>query len=142
MSRALPTRPYQVGGRDDDDPLKAATDLSLAMQRIGRYVSDMIRSGTITADELLQLELPGRRAELVKGVLVVREPAGYRHGEVAAKLGDWLVAGSRLVWVVDPKRRLARVYRADGSETILGDDGVLVGEDVVPGFACPLESVL
>ncbi len=40
----------------------------------------------MTAAELLGLEVPGKRAELVKGVLVVREPAGYRHGEVAAEL--------------------------------------------------------
>ena len=173
----------------------------------------------MTADELLQTHLPDRQVELVRGVLVVREPPGLRHGritselaaqvvpfarsaglgqvyvesgfkltsdpdtvrgpdlafisrkrlphpepvgfpdlapdlvvevlspgdrpgEVLAKVADWLTAGTRLVWVVDPERRLARVYRHDGSETIVPADGALDGEDVLPGFVCPLAPIL
>jgi len=173
----------------------------------------------MTADQLLRLNLPDKRTELVKGALVVREPAGYRHGEVAvkltmaiagfvhdrqlgavlaaetgfklftnpdtvrapdvafvhrdrlpesspagyapfapdlvvevlspddrpgevlAKVADWLSAGCRLVWVVDPVRRTARVYRADGTESLLTDRDALDGEEVLPGFACPLASM-
>lgn len=40
----------------------------------------------MTADELLRLGLSDKRTELVRGQLVVREPAGYRHGEIAARL--------------------------------------------------------
>jgi len=40
----------------------------------------------LTADELLRLNLPDKRTALVKGVLVVREPAGYQHGEVVMNL--------------------------------------------------------
>jgi hypothetical protein len=43
---------------------------------------------------------------------------------------------------VDPDRRLARVYRQDGSEAIVTADEALSGEDVLSGFACPLASVL
>jgi hypothetical protein len=46
----------------------------------------MSSSATMTAEELLRLQLPDKRTELVKGVLVVREPAGYRHGKVASAL--------------------------------------------------------
>jgi len=176
--------------------------------------------GLMTADELLRTHLPDKHVELVRGVLVVREPAGFRHGAVSAtltkllalhvdterlgrvlaaetgfkvaadpdtvrapdvafisrerlpdpeplgypalapdlvvevlspgdrpgetlaKVGDWLNAGSRLVWVVDPGRREARVYRQDGSETLITERAVLSGEDVVPGFACSLASIL
>ena len=34
----------------------------------------------LTADELLHLNLPNKRTELVKGALMVREPPGYYHG--------------------------------------------------------------
>lgn len=51
-------------------------------------------------------------------------------------------AGSRLVWVVDPLRRQARVYRADGSESLLGEEDPLAGEDVLPGLTIPLATVL
>jgi hypothetical protein len=37
----------------------------------------------MTAEELLRLNLPNKRTELVCGVLVVREPAGYQHGDAA-----------------------------------------------------------
>jgi len=67
---------------------------------------------------------------------------GDRPGEVLGKVADWLSAGTRLVWVVDPERRLARVYRADGAEAILNAARPLQGEDVVPGFVCPLATIL
>ena len=67
---------------------------------------------------------------------------GDRAGEVLAKVADWLSAGTRLVWVIDPERRLARVYRHDGGETFVTADGRLDGEDVLPGFGCSLESIL
>ncbi|MGH7711651.1 MAG: Uma2 family endonuclease [Gemmatimonadaceae bacterium] len=166
----------------------------------------------LTAEELLRLNLPNKRTELVHGMLIIREPAGYQHGDVAMRLGaaihahveahdlgrvfaaetgfmlarkpdtvrapdvafiskdglpdpplrgfaemapdltvevlspdddtpeviekvaDWLRAGARLVWVVDPLRNNARVYRADGSEALLGERDALDGEDVLPGF--------
>jgi hypothetical protein len=44
--------------------------------------------------------------------------------------------------VVDPVRRTARVYRADGTESHLTDRGTLDGEEVLPEFSCPLASVL
>ncbi len=67
---------------------------------------------------------------------------GDRPGEVLAKVGDWLEAGACLVWVIDPDRRLARVYRADGTEHTLDETGQLLGEDVMPGFSCTLASIL
>jgi Uma2 family endonuclease len=174
----------------------------------------------MTAEELFRLKLPGKRTELVRGVLVVREPPGYLHGaitadlanflknfvdanklgrvlaaetgfkltaepdtvraadisfirrerlpdpppegyaalapdlvvevfspsdrpgEVLAKIADWLQAGCRLVWVVDPRRRHVRVYRGDGTESLVADSETLNGEDVIPGFACPVGSFL
>jgi len=173
----------------------------------------------MTAEEMLRSSLPNKRTELVRGVLVVREPAGYHHGDVAARLlvaianhvnanglgrvfaaetgfrltrnpdtvrapdvayisaarlpdpaprgfaelapdlavevlspddrpgevlakvGDWLNAGARVVWVVDPVHVIARVYRADGSESIVDEAGALQGEDVLPGFAYPLSAM-
>ena len=67
---------------------------------------------------------------------------GDRPGETLAKLADWLSAGTRLVWVIDPERRLARIYRQDGSESILGERDAVDGEDILPGFSCNLSTVL
>jgi Uma2 family endonuclease len=93
-----------------------------------------------------------------KGRLPEPEPVGFpalapdlvveilspddRPGEILGKVGEYLSAGINLVWVIDPERRLARVYRADGTEEIVAADQSLQGEDVVPGFACPLANIL
>lgn len=192
----------------------------LPMSDLIQQIDSMGTTVSMTAEELLHLNLPNKRTELVRGRLIVREPAGFRHGavanrlslaisshvqinqsglvlaaetgfklasdpdtvraadvafvsrerlpdplptsfaamapdlvvevlspddrpgEVLAKVVDWLSAGCRLVWVVDPGRRNARVYRADGSESLLAHDGVLEGEDVLPGFAQPLATIV
>jgi len=54
------------------------------------------------------------------------------------KVAEYLGAGVRLVWVVHPLPRTASVYRLDGSGDIIPRDGVLDGEDVLPGFRLPL----
>lgn len=180
--------------------------------------------GLMTAEELFVHPMPGKRVELVRGRLIVREPPGMRHGECAmrigvaisnflsrdrdargaaetrgrvvtcdsgftlarnpdtvrgpdvayvsrerwaaplplgygefapdlaieirsptdrigavlAKVGDLLDAGAHLVWVIDPARQLITVYRADGSQAMLGVDDALDGGDVLPGFAYSL----
>jgi len=67
---------------------------------------------------------------------------GDRPGDVLEKVGQWLSAGVRLVWVLDPVRRHTRVYRADGTVSIVGPEEELDGEDVLPGFRCPLSEIL
>jgi Uma2 family endonuclease len=62
--------------------------------------------------------------------------------EVLEKVADWLKAGARLVWIVDPIRANARVYRADGSELLLGLNDSLDGEDVLPDFSYALGRLL
>jgi len=44
----------------------------------------------ITADEYLHLPDDGQRLELRRGVVVVMNPPGFRHGEVCAKICYWL----------------------------------------------------
>ena len=80
--------------------------------------------------------------ELAPDLVVEVLSPGDRPGEVLAKVADWLSAGSQLVWVIDPDRRLARVYRQDGTEVTIGQGGELEGENVLPGFTCPLAAIL
>jgi hypothetical protein len=46
----------------------------------------------MTADDLLHVHFPDKHVELVRGVLVVREPPGFRHDRIAASLTARLVA--------------------------------------------------
>jgi len=81
---------------------------------------------------------PRGYAELAPDLVAEILSPDDRPGEVLSKVGDWLSAGVRLVWVIDPIRRDARVYRADGSLSTVEAAGELSGEDVVPGFTCRL----
>lgn len=63
-------------------------------------------------------------------------------GETLAKVADRLGAGTRLIWVIDSERHLARVYRADGSETHLSAAEALDGEDVVKGHSFEVGTIL
>ena len=175
-------------------------------------------SALITAEELEQIDIPGKCTELVRGRLIVREPPGFYHGrivmtlgsllwhfiaannlgvlvtesgfhiefdpdtvrspdlafisherladkrlrgfakvapdfvvevispndrksEVLSKVGDWLDAGVKLVWLIDPDREEAHVHRGDGGLSVILRDGTLDGEDVLPGFRQPLADI-
>jgi Uma2 family endonuclease len=182
------------------------------------YVPNM--PSLMTAHELLQVNIPDKQVELVRGVLVVREPPGFQHGaivvrlaarlfqhieanklglvvvadsgfklaadpdtvrgpdiaviregrvpeplptgfaaippdlaveirspsdrpgDILGKVADYLVAGTALVWVIDPAHRVAHVYRQDGTEALLGAGDALDGEDVLPGFVLSLATIL
>lgn len=56
--------------------------------------------------------------------------------EVAAKVADYLAAGTPLVWVVRPKQRTVTVHRSGAADVrVLAEGDVLDGGDVLPGFA-------
>jgi Uma2 family endonuclease len=60
---------------------------------------------------------------------------------IQGKMLDYLGAGASRVWIVDPAARTVTVYRADGSATVLRSQDLLSGEDVLEGFALPLEEL-
>ena len=62
-------------------------------------------------------------------------------GEVDEKVGAWLDAGARMVWVVNPKWRSVTVYRSATDITTLTENDDLDGEDVVPGFRCRVRDI-
>lgn len=70
----------------------------------------------------------------------VRSPTD-RTGAIVAKVGDWLIAGTQLVWVVDPPRETVVVYGADGSVEVLGVNDALTGDTVLPGFSLSLREL-
>ena len=94
------------------------------------------------SEHRLPQPIPNSYLELAPDLVVEVLSPDDRPGEVLTKIGDWLDAGARLVWVIDPERRLARVYRADGTESMRDETGQLLGEDVLPGFSCTLGAIL
>ncbi len=77
-------------------------------------------------------------AEMAPDLAVEVLSPGDRAGETLAKVADWLNAGTALVWVINPTKRNARVYRADGRQSLLNHAQSLDGEAILPGFTLPI----
>jgi Uma2 family endonuclease len=61
--------------------------------------------------------------------------------ELEEKVEEYLRAGVRLIWLIHPEVRVIQVIRGDGSGYRLRAGDELSGEDVVPGFRCPVASL-
>jgi Uma2 family endonuclease len=66
---------------------------------------------------------------------------GDTRREVEEKVEDWLEAGARAVWVINPKRRSVTVYRSLTDATRLSEGDELDGGEVVPGFRCKVAEI-
>lgn len=61
-----------------------------------------------------------------------------KHYDVTEKALAYLKAGTRLVWVIEPIMKTVMVYRSETDVTLLNYEDTLTGEDVIPGFSCPV----
>jgi Uma2 family endonuclease len=66
---------------------------------------------------------------------------GDSYEEVDEKVGDWLAAGTRAVWVVNPRKRSVTVYHSTKDVERLSESDELDGGDVVPGFRCKVSEI-
>lgn len=64
-----------------------------------------------------------------------------RLSEALAKAAMYLEAGVPLVWLIDPRTRTATVFRQNALPDTIGEDGVLDGADILPGFTLPLATL-
>jgi Uma2 family endonuclease len=67
---------------------------------------------------------------------------GNTKAEMARKVREYFEAGVILVWLIDPKKRTARVFSTVEKSTIVRADQALDGGDVLPGFALLLSDLL
>ena len=61
--------------------------------------------------------------------------------EIHDKVIDYLDAGTRFVWVVDPDSRTITVYRSRDAIRLLTLEDELDGADVLPGFRCQVSEL-
>ena len=95
----------------------------------------------IAADRLPEGDLPAGYFEIVPDLAVEVLSPNDRTGEVRDKVDEWIRAGVRLVWVINPAAGTAMVYRpdSDGQELTVGDS--LDGAEVIPGFTCQIREL-
>jgi Uma2 family endonuclease len=58
--------------------------------------------------------------------------------EVAEKRVEWLAAGARLVWVIEPVQQTIHAYRPDGTVALFGRTDTLTADPVLPDFRAPV----
>jgi Uma2 family endonuclease len=61
-----------------------------------------------------------------------------RASQLLEKVDEYLAAGTRLVWVVDPRPRTVTAYGAGGTVRRYAEGDTLDAADVLPGFATPV----
>jgi Uma2 family endonuclease len=61
--------------------------------------------------------------------------------ELEEKIDEYLRAGVRLVWVINPDLRTLTVYSADRSGSKLRNGDTIDGDPVLPGFRLPLSDL-
>ena len=61
--------------------------------------------------------------------------------EILEKIDEWIAAGTRLVWVIDPEKKTVSIYAPNRSPRKLRRDDQLSGEDVLPGFSVPIAEI-
>jgi Uma2 family endonuclease len=58
--------------------------------------------------------------------------------DLIEKAREYLRCGSRIVWIIDPRKQQVTVFRPGHEPVTLGRTDVLSGSDVVPGFQLPV----
>ena len=61
--------------------------------------------------------------------------------EVREKVADWMRAGVRLLWAIDPATRSVTVYRSTDDFDLLSEDDTLDGGQVIPGFSAAISDL-
>jgi len=112
--------------------LKVGVHHAVAMGARRGYVAGMGEAMLMTAEELLRLNLPDKRTELIRGRLVVRDPGGARHGAVANRIAYRITAHVEA-------HHLGRVYAAEtgfkieaNPDTVRAPDVAFIVKDRVP----------
>ena len=98
---------------------------------------DIVRGADVSfvaASRIPSMGLPVKFWEGAPDLSVEVVSPGDTVEEVEEKVDNYLAAGTRLVWVVNPKRKTVTVHRSRANPLVLRDPEILDGEDVVPGF--------
>ena len=96
----------------------------------------------ISWDRFLDRKLPTEPIpNLVPDLAIEVLSANNTEGEMQRKLHDYLTAGVRLVWYIDPHARSAKSYTAEDQCVELAESQSLSGGDVLPGFELAMKEL-
>jgi len=95
----------------------------------------------VAAAKLRELEQLESILPLAPDLAVEVLSKGNTRREIDLKIKEYFAAGTRLVWVIDPRTRTAQSLTAPDRIQSTAADGILDGADVLPEFAFPLDEL-
>lgn len=102
----------------ENPPTVRAPDVAFVSNARLPAPEDSVRFGHLAPDLAVEIVSPSNTA-----------------AEILDKVADYLDAGSRLIWIVEPAGRRVTVYRSRTEIQLLQGDDALDGYDVLPGFS-------
>jgi Uma2 family endonuclease len=106
-----------------------------------------ISTGLVRAPDLSFISwarLPGRKLpkkkvpDLIPDLAVEVISESNTPAEIRRKLDEYFRSGVRLAWVIDPRKRTAKVRKSARRSTLVREHQSLDGGDVLPGFSVKL----
>lgn len=110
---------YQLAG----DTLRGP-DVSFVSRERERHITDPEKYVPFAPDLAVEVVSPSESAATIQ-----------------AKVGDYIRAGVRLVWVIYPDLKEIVVHYPDRTAQILTAEDTLTGGEVIPGFEVPVKVV-
>ena len=95
----------------------------------------------VSTERLSTGELPPGYLEMVPDLAVEVVSPSDSEREVREMVADWMRAGVRLLWAIDPATRSVTVYRSTDDFSVLSEDDTLDGGQVIPGFSADIKDL-
>ena len=95
----------------------------------------------VTAERIATVEDYSKMGRLAPDLVVEVVSPSDRMPDVLAKVRNYLLAGVRLVWVVEPSLRSVTAFVHDRESRHYAEDDVLDGGDVLPEFRLPVADI-
>ena len=92
----------------------------------------------VSAEKLAAYGHPHEFAKVVPDLAVDGIAPEVKYGDLQRKIRDYCEAGVRLLWFVDPAVQTVTVHRSPVDLRVPTAADTLSGEDVLPGFSCPV----
>lgn len=83
-------------------------------------------------------EVPPKWGEVAPVLAVEILSPNDKMSRVNTRIREYLLSGTRVVWLVDYEERKVTVYRPDKLHDVIGEDGELTGGDDLPGLTVRL----
>ncbi len=133
---------YELKGQGEERGLgKARTEVGIVLWR------DPDKVVGADAAFIALASLPIRRTpegylETIPDVAAEVRSKNDTDAELELKVEDYLRAGVKIVWVIDPFSRTVTVHRRDRPPRTLTEDEILTADEVIPGFQVVVRKLL